>query len=380
MRKVVQKLIQRFPLFVLVAVGLVVFLLGRTKAQAVSIAAITSPSPAVEIVSQAIQQTAPASTGKPLVKIVATGGTIANSPQGRLAVENVLNDIPQIGEVATVEIKDYARIGSSAITLQNWIDIANIINDIEANEPEVDGIVVTHGSNTAEETAYFLNLVVKGDKPVVITGAQRQQNTLGEEGDRNLYDAIRVAASPEAKGHGVMLVVNDMIHAARDVTKTLSYRVETWDSGDLGALGLVDTDRVVFYRNTIQKHTSDTEFSLAGIANASQLPRVDILYAYAGADRTLVDAAINQGQAKGLIIAGFPTGSPTPAMREALNEAVGKGIPVVMSHRGGRGRIRVGENFISADNLTPQKARILLMMALTKSTDPAAIQKIFTEY
>ena len=163
-------------------------------------------------------------TEKPQVRIIATGGTIANSPDGRMAVQTVLEQIPSIGDVADITIRDYVRIGSSEISLQNWIDIANLITDELADHPDTDGVVVTHGSNTSEETAYFLNLVLNTQVPVVIAAAQRERTTLSEDGSRNLFDAVRVAAHPGARGHGVLMVVNETIHAARDVTKTISYR------------------------------------------------------------------------------------------------------------------------------------------------------------
>ena len=209
---------------------------------------------------------------KPLVKIVATGGTIANSPGGRMSIESVMQKVPDLAQVADLEILDYARIGSSAITVQNWVDLGNAVNKILRDEPRVAGVVVTHGSNTSEETAYYLSLVVDSDKPVVVTAAQRQQNTLGEEGSRNLFDAVKVAAAPEAAGKGVMLVVNEMIHAARDVTKRVSVRVETWDSGDLGVLGLVDKDQVTFYRTPTYPHTTKSELRLPTSPRRASFP------------------------------------------------------------------------------------------------------------
>lgn len=247
------------------------------------------------------------------------------------------------------------------------------------NHPDTDGIVVTHGSNTAEETAYFLNLVLDTAVPVVVVGAQRQRTTLSEDGSRNLYDAVRVAAHPEASGHGVMLVVNEMIHAARDVTKTLSYRPETWDSGDLGVLGLADIDRIRFYRTPLTLHTVNSRLHLGEITTAADLPRVDIVYTYADAGPELVEAAVAAG-AKGIVVAGFPTGSPNPAIGKALTAAEEHDVAVVMSHRGGRGRVQTGRPFTSADNLTPQKARILLMLALAHGAKADELEDIFLDY
>lgn len=323
--------------------------------------------------------TAQVDTDKPQVTIVATGGTIANSPAGRMGVDAFLDQIPGIGDVADIRIRDYARINSSDMSVQNWIEIAQLITDELAEHPETDGVVVTHGSNTSEETAYFLNLVLDTEKPVVVVGAQRQRTLLSEDGSRNLYDAVRVAGYPDARGHGVLIVVNEMIHAARDVTKTLSYRMETWDSGDLGVLGLVDTDRIRIYRTPTSRHTIDSALRLDGITQAGDLPRVDIVYTYADAGGELIEAAVAAG-AEGIVVAGFPTGTPAPAMTAALEQAEASGITIAMSHRGGRGRVRTERQFPSADNLTPQKARILLMLALANGATRETIEEIFLSY
>jgi L-asparaginase type II len=311
--------------------------------------------------------------GLPLVKVVATGGTIANTPSGRLNAAEVAEAIPQLKKVARLEVEEVMRAGSSSITVEQWLTLARRINEILAREGEVKGVVVTHGSNTVEETAYFLSLTVKSDKPVVLTAAQRQFTTLSSDSPKNFLQAVRVAVSDEARGKGTLVVVNDLIHAARDVTKTLSYRLETYDSRDLGALGLVDEDRVSFYRTPTRRGSA---FDLP-----QKLPRVDIIYTYAGADGALIDAS----KADGLVIAGFPTGSGTPAMDEAVKRVTAKGIPVVMTHRGGAGRVtdtraKEARPLIWGDNLTPQKARILLMLALTRTRDAAALQKIFETY
>jgi L-asparaginase len=304
---------------------------------------------------------------RPLVKIVATGGTIANSPSGRMAVDTVLAQIPEIANHARIEVLDLIRVGSSAISVQNWLDISAAVNRIFATEPQVAGVVVTHGSNTSEETAYFLSLTVNSTKPVVLTAAQRQQTTLGQEGTRNLYDAIRVAADPNAASKGVLLVVNEKIHPAREVTKRMTVRVETWESGDTGALGLVDTDKVTFYNQPVYKHTTRSDVRLPpNITRADQLPRVDVIYAYADADGALADAAVKAG-AKALVIAGFPTGAATPAQNQLLGRLKNQGVLVIMSNRGGLGRINTANEYISADNLTPQKARVLAMLALARN-------------
>lgn len=314
----------------------------------------------------------------PLVKVVATGGTIANTPSGRLHAGEVADAIPALKKVARLEVEEVIRVGSSSITVENWLTLARRINEIFASEPEVKAIVVTHGSNTVEETAYFLSLTVKSDKPVVLTAAQRQFSTLSSDSPKNFLQAVRVAVSDEARGKGALVVTNDLINAARDVTKNITYRVDTYDSKDLGALGFVDEDRVTFYRAPLRRANA---FDLAKI---QKLPRVDIIYTYAGADGALIDAAA-ANQAEGLVIAGFPTGSGTPAMDQAMKRVAAKGIPVVMTNRGGTGRVtdtRAAEArpLVFGDTLTPQKARILLMLALTTTKDPAQLQRIFQTY
>lgn len=318
------------------------------------------------------------STKLPLVKIVATGGTIANTPSGRLHAGEVAEIIPDLKTTARIDIEEVCRVGSSDITPDRWLLIARRINELAA-DPEIAGFVVTHGSNTLEETAYFLHLAVKTEKPVALTAAQRQFTTLSSDSPKNFLDAVRVAASPDARGMGVMTVVNDEINCARDVTKRMSYRVQTYTSPDVGALGFVDLARVTFYRRPLRRHTTASEFDVGGLA---ELPRVDILYTAAGNDGILIDAAVERARSQGLVIAVSPTGAPAPGMKDALHRAAGK-IPVVYANRGGHDRLRrmrPAEPFIAGDNLNAQKARILLMLALTKTRDADEIQRIFDEY
>src|SRR5438105_5609013 len=239
----------------------------------------------------------------PLVKVIATGGTIANTPSGRLHAGEVADAIPALKKVARLEVEEVIRVGSSAISVDNWLTLARRINEILAREPEIKGVVVTHGSNTVEETAYFLSLTVKSDKPIVLTAAQRQFSTLSSDSPKNFLQGVRVAAADEARGKGALVVTNDVINAARDVSKNISYRLETYSSRDIGALGFVDEDRVTFYRAPTRPTAA------FDIARIQKLPRVDIIYTYAGADGALIDAAIAQAKAEGLVIAGFATGS-----------------------------------------------------------------------
>ena len=316
----------------------------------------------------------------PLVAVVATGGTIANTPSGRLHAGEVADAIPALRKIARLKVEELFRVASSAITVENWLPLARRINEILAKS-EVKGVVVTHGSNTVEETGYFLSLTVRSDKPVVLTAAQRQFTTLSSDSPKNFLQAVRVAASDEARGKGALVVTNDVIHAARDVSKDISTRLETYSSRDLGALGFVDDDRITFYRVPVKRHTRATPFD---VLRLRKLPRVDIIYTYAGADGALIEAAVAQG-AKGIVIAGFPTGSATPVMDDAIRQAAARGIAVVMTNRGGMGRVmdkrrKEARPLIWGDNLTPVKARVLLMLALTATRHPAALQQMFEKY
>jgi L-asparaginase len=316
----------------------------------------------------------------PLVAVVATGGTIANTPSGRLHAGEVADAIPALKAIARLEVEEYIRVASSALGSEHWLPLARRVNEL-LSRTEVKGVVVTHGSNTVEETGYFLGLTVKSDKPVVLTAAQRQFTTLSSDSPKNFLQAVRVAASDEARGKGALIVTNDVINAARDVSKNISTRVETYSSRDIGALGFVDDDRITFYRLPLKSHSVNTPFDAQHI---QKLPRVDIIYTYAGADGALIEAAVARG-AEGIVIAGFPTGSATPVQDDTIREVAGRGIPVVMTNRGGMGRVmdkrrNEGRPLIWGDNLTPVKARILLMLALTATRDPAALQQMFEKY
>jgi L-asparaginase len=243
-------------------------------------------------------------------------------------------------------------------------------------------VVVTHGTATLEETAYFLHLTLKTAKPVVITGAMRPPTAISSDADLNLLDAIRVAACPDAAGRGVLTVLNNEIQSGRDVTKGNALRVDTFHSNHYGFLGYADSDgQVLFYRAVTRQHTTGTPFGVAGL---STLPRVDIIYAYAGADGLLIDAACQHGTA-GLVLAGFGSGTFPPLLLNAGARAVREGIPVVLASRSSSGRIimtpkKSTAGFLVADDLLPQKARILLMLALTRTTDRQAIQTMFHTY
>jgi len=323
----------------------------------------------------------------PLIKVIATGGTIANTPEGRISGEDLVQAIPDIKKFARLDVVDLMRVGSSEMGPLHWLQLAKAINRIYAEEEQVKGIVVTHGSNTIDETAYFLNLVVKSSKPVVLVAAQRKFTELSSDSPKNFLQAVQVASSDQAVGKGVLLVLNDEISAARDARKVMSYRMETIESGDLGNLGYVDDSGVEFYRNPVRKHTKAAEFD---VSKVNALPRVDIIYSYAGAPGDLVACAVEHG-AEGLVIAGFPTGASShsgdPSLswqdEEIIKLVKEKNLPVVMTNRGGVGRILPNSkrpHYIWGDNLVPQKARILLMLALTMTKDRKEIQRMFSEY
>jgi L-asparaginase len=247
----------------------------------------------------------------------------------------------------------------------------------------VDGVVVTHGTDTLEETAYFLNLVVKSSKPVVVVGSMRPPTAMSADGRLNLYRACILAGSQDSLGKGALVMLNDTIHAGRDVTKTITDRLYTFKAPEIGPLGFFTGDRPVFYRLPLRRHTADSEFD---VTDLTSLPRVDIVYHYAGNEGTMIEAATKAG-AKGIVHAGTGNGSIGKQEYPAVEAALKNGLVVVRSARVGNGIIaRNGEadddkyGFIASDNLNPQKARILLMLALTKTTNPKEIQEIFYKY
>jgi L-asparaginase len=331
---------------------------------------------------------------RPTVRIIATGGSIAGVGPNRLdyilypelgqhlTIAQSLERIPEVDEVAQVRSEDLVSVGSTAIGPGEWLRLSQRINQVFQEEADVAGVVVTHGTATLEETAYFLHLTVKSARPVVITGAMRPPTALGTDADLNLLDAVRIAACPESGGMGVLTVLNNEIHCARDVSKANTFRVETFRPNELGFLGYADSDgKVVFYRAPLRKHTTATPFDVTG---RDTLPRVDIVYAYAGADGLLV-GAVRSNRSDGMVLAGFGGGSFPPAFVAAAAEAVLDGIPVVLASRSTAGRVVITplkekQGFIVSDNLMPPKARLLLMLALTITRDREEIQQMFYEY
>lgn len=329
----------------------------------------------------------------PQVVILATGGTIAgrgSSPlqtagysAGELSVEELTQAALGLDQVAYVTGEQVCNVASSALTIDTWLQLARRINDIFQNQPQVSGIVVTHGTDTLEETAYFLNLVVKSQKPVVVVGSMRPATAVSPDGPMNLVNAVRTAAAPQAAGLGVLVVMNDEIYSARDVAKTHANQLHTFRSSDLGALGSLDNGNVSIYHTPTRRHTWQTEFTVDQLPT---LPRVDIVYTYIGSDNVVVDALV-AASAKGIVLAGAGAGHTTPRTRQALREAQKQGVFVVRASRVGTGRILpinptdlpIGD-FIGSDTLNPQKARVLLMLALTRTTDPGEIQRMFNLY
>jgi L-asparaginase len=329
---------------------------------------------------------------KPRVHILGTGGSISGIGPHRLdytlyaevgkklTVAQMLERIPEARELAELSGEDVLQVGSPSIGPAEWLQLLNKIETTAA------AVVITHGTATLEETAYFLHLTVKSARPVVITGAMRPPSAVGTDADLNLLDAIRLAAAPEAAGRGVLTVLNQEVQSARDVTKTNAFRVDTFHSRDFGVLGYVDSDaRVLFYRSVTRPHTTATPFDVRG---RTELPRVDIVHAYAGADGALVDALISQPRARrpeGMVLVGFGGGSYPAAFLEAGRRAVQAGIPVVLATRSWAGRVVItpqkdAGGFIVCDDLMPQKARILLMLALAITQERADIQRMFYEY
>ena len=324
----------------------------------------------------------------PVVAVLSTGGTIAsrhNPSKGgyesELGVEDLVAAVPAIRKVARIRVEQISNIPSSDMTPQIWMRLSRRANELLAM-PDIVGLVVTHGTDTLEETGYFLDLTTTGSKPVILVGAQRPFSDSDSDGPRNLLDAIRVAVSAEAANKGVLVVMNGQINAARDVTKSNTSHVEAFRSLEFGQLGSVDGDELRFYRAPLRRQYVSID---PGIV----LGRVEIIMAYAGADGLLIRSLMRAGDVSGLVIAGLGLGSVSRSMYEAVEEARAKGVLVVISTRVPTGRIfslsaMKGSSLtlkqigcVLADNLSPQKARVLLMLALTKTRDPVALQKYF---
>ena len=328
---------------------------------------------------------------KARVVIVATGGTIAGSAEsttaagyksGAVAVDVLIAAVPQMKSFADVSGVQVASIGSQDMNDEVWLKLAAEVNRLAA-QPDVDGIAITHGTDTMEETAYFLNLVVKSDKPVVLTGSMRPSTSLSADGPLNIYNAVGVASDPRARGRGVLVVANDDIHGARAITKRHTTDVQTFVSPEAGLIGVCLFDSRDFVRMPARAHTTSTPFKVAA---GQALPRVDIIYAHAGMSPDLIDAAVANG-AKGIVIAGVGDGNMTTPSLEAVRRAIAKGVVIVRSTRVGEGVVRrnieVSDDkmgTVASMDLVPGKARVLLKLALTQTSDAKKIQEYFNTY
>ena len=331
-----------------------------------------------------------ASSSLPRIRVLATGGTIAGAQTkgGRgyraaaFSVEALIAAVPQLREFARLEVEQVAAIGSQDMDEATWRKLAARTTAALA-DPGIAGVVITHGTDTMEETAFFLNLVVRSEKPVVLVGAMRPATAISADGPMNLFNAVAVAAHPEAHGRGVLVVANDEIHFAREVAKTNTTQVGTFRATARGLAGLVNAGRIHFYSAPVRRHTAQSEFVLT---RTTRLPRVEIVYAYAGSGRELIDAAVKAG-ARGLVIAGVGDGNLNAAALAACTAAAKRGVAIVRSSRTGGGvverNIEIDDDrhgFIVADELNPQKARVLLMLGLTRTRDARALQEFFFAY
>lgn len=323
---------------------------------------------------------------KPKIAILATGGTIAGSTDSKLAttgytagvlgVDVLIQAVPELKNLADITGEQIANVDSSNMTDEIWLKLAKRSNELLS---KVDGIVITHGTDTMEETAFFLNLVIKSDKPVVLVGAMRPATAISADGPKNLYNAVALAANPNAKGKGVMVAMNDKILGARNVQKTHTLNVNAFDFGNLGYI----VDGEVFFENqTLKTHTKKAVFD---VSKLQTLPKVDILYTYSNDGSGVAAKALFENGTKGIVVAGSGAGSIHTAQKEVLKELLKKDLKVVVSSRVKSGFVAVSDDdkklgFISAQDLNPQKARVLLMLALTQTNDNKKIAQYFSQY
>ncbi len=330
----------------------------------------------------------------PRVALIITGGTIDSVGKDRLDLAwyieagkrlndgELLQQLPELKDIASVQEIPFRRLPSHALVDKDWLDLVRTIHSI-FDQGQADGIVITHGTNTIEETAYFLNLTLKTDKPVVVVGSMRPSSAISADGYLNVVNAVKVAADPQSRGRGCLLVMNDTIYNGRDVTKNATYRVEAFQSRDLGPLGFADADgRIVYYHSPVRKHTVSSEFDVRGLQS---LPRVDLAISYVGADGRMIEAAAAAG-AKGIVSAGTGAGRPTPAEDAAFDKAYKEqGMIMCLCSRVASGRVvrspgLAKRGFVAGDNLQPWKARLLLALALTKTNNADEIQRMFDTY
>jgi L-asparaginase len=343
------------------------------------------------LITIASWQYSSAQAKKPNLVILATGGTIAGAAasgtqasytSGAVTIDAMIAAVPGIRDLANIKGEQISNVGSQDMSFDIMMKVAKRINEL-MQQSDVDGIVITHGTDTMEETAFFLNLVVKGDKPVVMVGSMRPSSAVSADGPLNLYNAVGVAVDSNARGRGVLVVMNDWIQAAHSLTKTSTTAVQTFMSPLRGIVGTATYGKNDFYNTPVWKHTSASEFDIKGV---SKLPRVDIVFACVDMPADLIDASVANG-AKGIVIAGVGNGNMNKASLEAAANAVKKGVVVVRSSRvptGSVGRnVEVNDDelgFVASDELNPQKARILLSLALLKSRTKPEIQNLFNTY
>jgi L-asparaginase len=329
----------------------------------------------------------------PKIKVLATGGTIAGAQttqadagykSGSFSVDDLIKAVPQLKNIAELSGEQVANIGSQTMNHEVWLKLAARCNEL-LSQKEVDGIVITHGTDTMEETAYFLSLVVKSEKPVVLVGSMRPATAISADGPINLYNGVALAGNPEAKGRGPLVVLNDTIHYARETQKMHTTRMDTFVSPNRGIAGMLNTGKAFFYSQNVMRHTAKSEFSVAGLKIAD-LPRVEIVYSHADLGGETVDFLVSKG-VKGLVLAGVGDGNSTDAVIAALERAAKKGVAVVRSSRVGSGvvdrNVEINDDklgFIAGMELNAQKARILLMLGLLKTSDPQKLQTLFMEY
>ncbi len=328
------------------------------------------------------------------VGVILTGGTIDSVGVDRLDLAwyveagkrlgdgELLANVPELSRIAAVKEFPFRRLPSHALVDKDWLELVRKIHSI-FDAGETDGIVITHGTNTLEETAYFVNLALKTDKPVVLVGSMRPASAMSADGYLNLLNAVRTAADPQSRGRGCLVLMNDTIYSARDVTKNATFRVDAFQARDLGPLGFADGDgRIIYYHQPTRMHTVDTEFDVRSLQS---LPRVDIVLSYVGADGAMIEAAANAG-AKAIVSAATGGGRPTPAEDDALERVYKeRGVLVCVCSRVASGRVvrspgMTRRGFVAGDSLQPWKARVLMSLALTRTRDPADIQRMFDTY
>lgn len=328
---------------------------------------------------------------KASVVILATGGTIAGAAgsgvqagytSGQVTIDAMINAVPDVTKLANIKGEQISNVGSQDMSFEIMLKLAKRITEL-AMRNDVDGFVITHGTDTMEETAYFLNLVCRTDKPIVLVGSMRPSTAVSADGPLNLYNAVAVAADPNARKRGVLLVMNDWIHSAQSLTKISTTAVQTFMSPLNGLIGISNYGVNEFYRFPYNKYGKDSEFS---VENVNQLPRVDIIYADVDMPADLIDASVDRG-ARGIVIAGVGNGNMPKTTLAACEKAARKGITIVRSSRvvtGNVGRnVEVNDDqmgFVASFDHNPQKSRILLSLALLKSRTNQDLQKLFYEY